>query len=221
MYCKKSDHKSADCQTVKTTSERRKLLKEKTLCFSFTKPKHRAAGCRSSKTCLICKNKHHTFVCDKTSNTSTEPLLITTENNVIYPVAIVKINGVKCHALLDTGSGSSYASEGLLDYLKISPTRKEIKTVETLTNLTNKNIKIYSVKIYDINEKYSFHTKLNKPEREVLLTLPNRKYSDILKKYPYLKEVHMNDSDEKEQLPVHIVLGANDFAKIKMKKTDG
>ena len=29
VHCKKSDHKSADCQTVKTTSERRKLLSEK------------------------------------------------------------------------------------------------------------------------------------------------------------------------------------------------
>ena len=28
----------------------------------------------------------------------------------------------------------------------------------------------------------------------------------------------MNDTDEKEQLPVHIILGASDFAKIKMKK---
>ena len=31
MYCKKSEHKSADCQTVKTNSERRKLLSEKNL----------------------------------------------------------------------------------------------------------------------------------------------------------------------------------------------
>ena len=53
----------------------------------------------------------------------------------------------------------------------------------------------------------------------VLLTLPNPKYSEIFKKYPHLKEVHMNDMDEKEQLPVHIILGASDFAKIKMEKS--
>ena len=131
VYCEKSGHKSADCQTVKTTSERRKLLSEKKLCFNCTKTKYRAADCHSSKTCLMCKNKHHTSICDKSSSASTEPLLTTTENNVIYPVAIVKINGVKCCFLLDTGSGSSYASEGLLDYLKINSTRKEIKTIET------------------------------------------------------------------------------------------
>ena len=109
VYCKKSDHKPADCQIVKTTSERRKLLSEKKLCFNCTKPKYRAADCRSSKTCLICKKKHHTSFCDKSLSTSTKPLLTTTSNNVIYPVAIVKVNGVKYRALLDTDSGSSYA----------------------------------------------------------------------------------------------------------------
>ena len=153
MYCKKSDHNPADCQAVETTSESRKLLSEKKSCFNCTKPKHRDPDCRSSKTCLICKNKHHTSICDKSLSTSTELLLTTTENNVIYPVATVKINGVKCRALLDTGFASSYASEDPLDYLKINPTRKEIKTIETLTNLTNKKLKIYSVKIQDVNDK--------------------------------------------------------------------
>ena len=45
----------------------------------------------------------------------------------------------------------------------------------------------------------SFNTRLNKREREVLLTLPNPKYSEILKKNPHLKEVHMNNTDKKEQ----------------------
>ena len=110
-------------------------------------------------------------------STSTEPILTTTKNHVIYPVAIVKVNGVKCRVLLDTGSGSSYTSDGLLDYLKINPTRKEIKTIETFTNLTTKKLKIYSVKIQDVNKKLSFNTELNKLERDVLLTLPNLKYS--------------------------------------------
>ena len=147
MYCKKSDHNSADSQIVKTTSGRRKL------CFNCTKRKHSAADCRSSKTFLTCKNKHHTSICDKSLSTSTELLLTTTKNNVIYPVSARKINGAKCRALLDTDSGSSYASEGLLNYLKINPTGKEIKTIDTLTNSTSKKLKIYSVKIQDKNEK--------------------------------------------------------------------
>ena len=46
-------------------------------------------------------------------------MLVTTEANVTYPVAIIKINGVKYRALLDTGSGSSSMSESFIDRLKI------------------------------------------------------------------------------------------------------
>ena len=102
--------------------------------------------------------------------------------------------------------------------MKINPTRLEIKAIATLTNLTTQKLKIYSIKIQDINEKYIFNTELNKLEREVLLTLPNPKYSEILKKCPHLQEFHMNDTGEKEQLPVHVILAASDFAKIKMEK---
>ena len=129
---------------------------------------------------------------------STEALITTTKNNVIYAFAMAKINRVKCCALIDMSSGSSYTSEGLLDYLKINPTKKETKTIETLTKLTTKKLKICSIKIQDLNETYIFNTDLNKLEREVLLSLPNPRYSKILKKYPHLKDVYMNDTDEKE-----------------------
>ena len=47
-----------------------------------------------------------------------------------------------------------------------------------------------------------------------MLTLANRKLSKIFKKYLHLKEVHMNDTGKKEQVPPHIILGASDFAEI-------
>ena len=150
---------------------------------------------------------------------STEPLLTTTKNNVIFPVAIIKMNGVKCCALLDMRSGSSYVSEGFLDYLEINQIRKEIKTIQTLANLTAKKLKFYSAKIQDVDEEYSFNTESNKLDREVLLTLPNPKYSKILKKYPHLQEVFINDTDEKEQLSLHTILRASNFAKIETEKS--
>ena len=63
-------------------------------------------------------------------------MLVTTKANVTYPAAIIKVNDVKFRALLDTGSGSLYISESLIDLLKINPVRKEYKTIETLTNST-------------------------------------------------------------------------------------
>ena len=43
---------------------------------------------------------------------------------------------------------------------------KKKKTIVTLTNLTTKKLKIYYVKIQNVNEKYSFNTKLKEQERE-------------------------------------------------------
>ena len=122
-------------------TERRKILSHKKLCFNCRGAKHRAAECRSVKTCLKCKNKHHTSICDKLADCKSEPMLVTTETNATYPVAIIKVNGVKCRALLDTGSSSSYISESFIDLLKINPVRREYKTTETLANSISKKVK--------------------------------------------------------------------------------
>ena len=62
---------------------------------------------------VLCKCKHHTSVCEKHSDETSELMLASTESSVIYPVTIIKVNGIKCPALLGTGSGSSYASEAI------------------------------------------------------------------------------------------------------------
>ena len=86
-------------------TECRKILSNKKLCFNCTGAKHRAAECCSATTCLKFKNKHHTSRCDKLADSNSE-LIMTTEANLSYPVATTKVTGVKCKALLDTGSGS-------------------------------------------------------------------------------------------------------------------
>ena len=144
-------------------------------------------------------------------------MLVATEANVTYPVAIIKVNGVKCRALLDTGSGSSYISESFID-LKINPVRKEYKTIETLTNSTTKKLKIYNLKVENLDENFSFQTELNKLEREVLITLPNPKYNEMIETYDHLKGIKMNERDTKPELPIHVILGASDYVKIKMQK---
>ena len=74
-------------------------------------------------------------------------MLVTTEANVTYPVAIIKVNGVKCRALSDTDSFSWHISESF-------PVRKEYKTIETLTNSTTKNFKIYNLKVENLDENF-------------------------------------------------------------------
>ena len=176
VYCDQSDHKSAGCEKVKSVSDRRKILSEKRLCPSCTGTKHPAANCRSNRKCLLCKCKHHTSICEKHSNEISVPMLASTESSVTYPVVIIKVNGIICRALLDTGCGSSYASEAIID-----PIRNEYKTIETLTNATTKKLKIHSAKVQVLKNVFSFTTELNKLESEVLLTLPNPKFNNQLR----------------------------------------
>ena len=56
---------------------------------------------------------------------------------------------------------------------------------------------------------------MTKVDRGELLTLNNPRYKEIITKFPHLKEVKMDDVDEKPQLPVHLILGVSDYAKIK------
>ena len=55
-------------------------------------------------------------------------------------------------------------------------------------------------------------TNVNKRE---LLVLENPGYKQIIEANPHLKGVRMVDDDTKKMLPVHIILGAHDFAKIR------
>ena len=57
--------------------------------------------------------------------------------------------------------------------------------------------------------------QLNGIDRKVLLTLPHPHYAKITAKNKHIDGVVMDDNDRKECLPVHMILGANDYALIK------
>lgn len=56
-------------------------------------------------------------------------------------------------------------------------------------------------------------TKVHKTE---LLTIANPSHSQLIQRYsPHLKGVHLNDDDTKPSLPVYVVLGSGEYAKMK------
>ena len=54
--------------------------------------------------------------------------------------------------------------------------------------------------------------KVHKPQ---LLTLDNPNYATLLSKYSHLNGVKIEDNDTRPQIPIHIVLGASEYATIK------
>ena len=52
---------------------------------------------------------------------------------------------------------------------------------------------------------------VTKIEQRELLTLENPNYPEMLGRYPHLKGVRMELTDTKELLPIHVILGANEY----------
>ena len=94
------------------------MFLRKRLCFNCAGDDHRASECRSKKTCLFCKRRHHTSICDRGNTDSSMTATQIGDGPVVYPVVVVEVTGIKCHALLDSGAGSSYASAALLDRIR-------------------------------------------------------------------------------------------------------
>ena len=53
-------------------------------------------------------------------------------------------------------------------------------------------------------------TKVNKVDEGVVLTVSSPHYKELISKYPQLE-----DNDKKSELPIHLILGASEYSRIK------
>ena len=212
-YCDSNEHREIDCTKYVTLDERKKLLSIKRLCFNCVAGKHRAADCKSRQVCQNCGQRHHTSICDRRAQLLTATC--SSHNAVMYPVVIVEVEGVKCRALLDTGAGSSYASATLLDRVGARPGKRQVRRIEMMLGVATREVEITSVNVANLKGDFQLSVEVTRVEKPKLLELDNPKYNDIVERYTHLKRVEMDDSDTKTMLPVHLILGASEFAKIK------
>ena len=213
VYCDANNHKTSECDSVTSVADRRKILSTKRLCFNCTGSKHRAFECRSKADCQKCKGRHHTSICDKGTN---QMLVTTGEGAVIYPVVVVKVDGIKCRALLDTGAGSSYISATLSEKLSKKPARREYRQIDMMMHSTSKRIDVYAVTVSNLRENFELNVNVSKVDKPVLLSLPNPGYDRLIRAHKHLEGVKMDDTDTKPELPIHMILGASEYSKIKM-----
>ena len=116
---------------------------------------------------------------------------------------------------MDTGAGSSYASAALLDRLRIQPHQREVRQIEMMLGAVTKAVEIFKVQVSSTKGEFSLVTEVTKVDKRQLLVLDNPRYQQCLARYSHLKGIHMEDTDTKDSLPVHLILGASDYAKMK------
>ena len=137
------------------------------------------------------------------------------KGTVCHPMVLVEVNGVKCRALLDTGAGSSYTSAELIDRLEACPQRSEIRQIEMMIGTVTKRIQLYNLSVSSVTSDFTLETEVTKVDRKELLTVDNPRYQETISKYTHLKGVRMEDRNDKQRLPVHLILGTSEYAKIK------
>ena len=137
------------------------------------------------------------------------------DKEIIYPIVLVEIDGIKTHALLDTGAGSSYASAKLINALKKKPKEVKTKRIEMMLGSSTTKVQIHRANLQSIDGKFNLNVELSKVDKPELMTLKNPEYGKLLGKYRHLKGVKVNDPDNRLQIPIHVVLGASEYAMIK------
>ena len=95
------------------------------------------------------------------------------EQHVVYPVVVVHVNGVKCRALLDSGSGSSYALAVLLKTIGVKPISSEMRQIEMMLSTTTRRMDVYTVNVSSLNNTFEMDINVSKVEKPQLMTLKN------------------------------------------------
>ena len=80
---------------------------------------------------------------------------------------------------------------------------------------TTTRVEIYAVNIKSLDQKFERETEVSKVDKPELMKLSNPNYAHLSDKYKHLNGVKFEDPDTRAQIPIHLVLGVSDYAKIK------
>ena len=218
VYCEDNGHKALQCEKVTDTGERKRILARKGLCFNCATRTHRAAECASKTSCQHCNKRHHSSICDKRpENPESQRKLMTdgASDDGVFPVVVVKVNGVKCRALIDSGAGGSYASAKLMSMIAKQPSEVKTQRIDMLMATKTTRIEMYDTEVCSLDESYKINVKLAKVDKPELLHIKNPGYDKLIREHDHLRGVTMDDHDIKQQLPIHLILGNGEYARIK------
>ena len=216
VYCEDESHKATECQKVTDITERKGILMQKGLCFNCATRTHRASECQSKTSCQHCKRRHHSSICEQSRAGNGKKLLMDGKSgDAIFPIVVVKVDGITCRALIDSGAGSSYASAKLIDLLKKKPSETKTQRIDMLMSSQVTRMETYDAVIESLDNSYQMNVRLTKVNKGELLTIDNPKYDQLIKEHQHLKQVEILDHDKKQQLPIHVILGSGEYARIK------
>ena len=114
-----------------------------------------------------------------------------------------------------SGAGSSYTSAVLLDKTPKRTRTREVRRIEMILVSTTRQMELSSITVRAVDGSIELKVDVTKAGRKELLMVDNPNYQKIIDSYARLQGVHMDDIDSKLHLPVHLILGASEYAAVK------
>ena len=233
VYCGNENHKSFNCTKVLRVVDRREILKNSKLCYNCTGKGHTASKCRS-RNCTKCGQRHHTSLCEERVPQTVDPNAEQKQSNqkqgteknlggsssstkTLHPTTKGKVSGEDVRIMIDTGASSSYVCSDLITRLSLKPKRREQRCIEQMYGTVTKRVDIYDIHIESAAVVgFSLDVECINAEKGILTNLPNPNVEDLKRNFGQLRRLPLCDEENSsEQLPVHIILGAADYQRIR------
>ena len=135
----------------------------------------------------------------------------------MHPTVMAEVNGMKVRVMLDSGAGSSYICTELIRTLQLKPVRREKKHIEQLYGTVHRDVEIHKLKLKSLMfDHFTIDIECANAEKGVLTTLPDPQLKVIKNRNPRLRRLTFTDDEQSSSFrPVHIILGAVDYQRIK------
>ena len=222
-YCR-GEHPHEKCKKVQDINERKALIRKYGRCFKCMKKNHRAKDCMSGQKCKVCQGGHHTSICEKEkgngkddeTKSAVPSLHIRAQGKVAlqtlqaYAQAPGQGPKVRCRVMLDSGSQCTFITAELAQTMKAKPAGKKFLNLATFgQNEVTKKCNVYQVKLSPLEGGEELEIEVL--EVPSITTLRNVHPETMKDSYDHLKNIPFTDVSEKENLTVHLLIGADNL----------
>ena len=103
--------------------------------------------------------------------------------------------------------------------MKLRPKRREKQTIEQIFGTVKRWVEIYEIELKSKATKDKLSIECIRLDKNVITHLPNPSLNEIKRRVPKLRRLKFTEESSKESLlPVHILLGVQDYNKIRTSK---